>query len=84
MFNRMLTASNIRTVREFVGLHQSQLAEMLGVGQSYIAMIEGGRRPLTDGLRARMMQALDLTPEKVSAIISAQQAYEDVRQTFLN
>jgi len=80
----MLTAINLRTVREFIGLHQSQLAEMLGVGQSYIAMLEGDQRPFTASLQARTMQALQLSPDKVNAMVAAQKAYEDARQSFIN
>lgn len=79
----MLKASNLRIVREFYGLHQSHLAEMLGVDRSYIAHIEGGQRPLTDALQARTMQALQLTPDKLDTLLGATQAYEDARQSLL-
>lgn len=80
----MLNANNLRTVRQFLDLYQSQLADMIGVDRSYIAHIEGGYKPFTASLQARTMHALKLTHDKVTAIVAAQQAYEDARQALVN
>lgn len=65
----MLNADNLRTVRKFYRMSQSQFATMLNVGQPYIALIENGSRPLTNSLRERTMQALELTPSKLQSIL---------------
>lgn len=84
MNNRMLNAHELNTVRQFHGLNQRQLSELLGVGRSYVTMIESGHRPFTDALQARTVDALQLTPTKLKAILDAVQAYEDAQQSILN
>ena len=78
-----LNASNLHTIRTFHGLHQSELADLLGVGQSYVAMIESGSRPFTEDLRSRTLQALGLSHEEVSKIIAIQAGYEAARNNYL-
>lgn len=79
----MLNADNYAAVRKFHGMGQRQLATTLGVSQSYIAQVESGSRPLSENLRARTIQALALTPEKLAPIIAAQEEYEAARENFL-
>jgi transcriptional regulator with XRE-family HTH domain len=49
--------------RKANGLHQQQLADMLGYDRTYISMIESGRRTVTDrGTLARIAAALAIPP----------------------
>jgi transcriptional regulator with XRE-family HTH domain len=43
----VLTGEQMRAVRQANGLTQVQLAEMLGVGQGYVADMETGRRRIS-------------------------------------
>jgi transcriptional regulator with XRE-family HTH domain len=72
----MLTADNLETIRKFYRLHQSDIASLLGVTQSYIAHIENGYRPLTPNMRSRLAFNLDLTPEKLTSILQADAEYK--------
>ena len=72
----MLIADNLQTIRKFYRMSQSQLATMLNVGQPYIALIENGSRPLTNSLRERTMQALELTPSKLQSILDLDAEYK--------
>jgi len=52
------------TVRRAVlRMNQAELARQVGVGQSYISMLENGERPLNDELLERIAEALKCKPE---------------------
>lgn len=53
---------DLRSARRAKGLSQVKAAARLGVSQSYLAMLEGGRRRLTADLARRAMQVYDLPP----------------------
>lgn len=44
----------INRIKYQTGLNQSQLAERLGFGKSYLSDIMAGRKPLTDSIRTKM------------------------------
>jgi transcriptional regulator with XRE-family HTH domain len=46
--------------REAAGLTQERAAKQLGVSQAYLALLEGGRRPLTDRLGFKMVELYGL------------------------
>lgn len=50
----------IRRIRRDQGLTQVVMAEMLGISDSYLALIEGNRRPLTASLILRLADQFDL------------------------
>jgi transcriptional regulator with XRE-family HTH domain len=57
--------ANLRQARIRLGLTQIQLAEKLGVAQSYISDLEAGKkRPLVETL-AELADALGTTPAKL-------------------
>jgi DNA-binding XRE family transcriptional regulator len=59
MVHRLVEGENAILVwREYRGLTQTQLAEAAGVGQSYIAMIEGGKRQGTTARLRAIARAL--------------------------
>jgi transcriptional regulator with XRE-family HTH domain len=44
---------------------QVQAARLLGVSQTYLSLLEKGKRPLTDDLRAKAVRAFHLPPSEV-------------------
>jgi transcriptional regulator with XRE-family HTH domain len=52
----------LRTAREASGLTQQRAAERLGVSQPYLALLEGGRRPLTRQLALKIADLYGLGP----------------------
>lgn len=73
---------SLTEVRIILEISQSELAEVLGVTQSYIAHIESGKRPLSDKLRERLFDKLEITADKLEAINKALEAQEEVRRLF--
>ena len=57
-----MNLNDLRSGRLAKGLSQVQAAARLGVSQSYLAMLESGRRRLTPGLARRAMKVYDLSP----------------------
>lgn len=51
--------TNLLEARETIGLTQTELAERADLSQSYVALIETGKRALTKGVRARMAKTLE-------------------------
>ncbi len=49
----------IKRLRRDQGLTQQAMADMLGISDSYLALIEGNRRPLTAGLILRLAELFD-------------------------
>lgn len=69
----MLNESNLRMIRTYYDLNQMELASLIGIKQPYIALVESGRRNLSENVRGKLIDALKLTPDKV-AIISEHEA----------
>lgn len=46
-------------------LSRAKFAKKIGVSTSLITRIEGGDRRITEGVKKRVMQAFDLTEEKI-------------------
>jgi transcriptional regulator with XRE-family HTH domain len=57
-----LKPESLRSARRTAGLTQQQAASRLGVSQAYLALIEGGRRPVTGPLRRRLVKLYRLGP----------------------
>ena len=58
----------IRRLRRDGGLTQAAMAEMLGVSDSYLALIEGNRRPLTAGLILKLAELFDFDVRSLSQV----------------
>jgi transcriptional regulator with XRE-family HTH domain len=57
-----ITPDQVRSARETVGFTQQQAAGHLGVSQAYLALMETGRRRITDEVRLKMMDLYHLGP----------------------
>jgi transcriptional regulator with XRE-family HTH domain len=62
MYCDVMRAMELKSARERKGLSQAQAASRLGVAQSYVAMLESGRRPLTPSLAGKARGVLGLSP----------------------
>ena len=74
----MLNENNLRMIRTFYGLNQRELAEKVGVSQSYITHVEIGSRNISDNLRSSIIEALGLTEQKVEQIAEYEAARERI------
>lgn len=50
----------LKAAREAVGLTQQRAAKRLGISQAYLALLEGGRRPVTDRLGSKVVKLYGL------------------------
>lgn len=66
----MKEAKDIRIARERLGLSQSQLAEIAGVGRVHLAMVENGTRPLTTKFATRIFAVLEEIETKRDGVLS--------------
>ncbi|NJO62466.1 MAG: helix-turn-helix transcriptional regulator, partial [Richelia sp. RM2_1_2] len=55
-----LTATQVRTAREVKGWNQRELANLLGVSQKLVSMIERGERTITPKLETKLRKALEI------------------------
>ena len=62
----ILAGPRIRRLRRDQALTQQAMAEMLGISDSYLALIEGNRRPLTAGLIVRLAELFDFDIRSLS------------------
>jgi transcriptional regulator with XRE-family HTH domain len=57
-----MTGAEVRAGRERRGWQQEELAERLGVSQGYVSLLEGGQRPVSKRLTAKLVSLLSLSP----------------------
>lgn len=62
----ILAGPRIRRLRRDQALTQQAMAEMLGISDSYLALIEGNRRPLTASLILRLAELFDFDIRSLS------------------
>lgn len=62
----ILAGPRIRRLRRDQALTQQAMAGMLGISDSYLALIEGNRRPLTAGLILRLAELFDFDIRSLS------------------
>src|SRR5258708_33228370 len=60
--DQILHPVQLRSARRGAGLTQQRAADRLGVSQAYLALIEGGRRPVTAQLRSKIVDLYGLGP----------------------
>jgi transcriptional regulator with XRE-family HTH domain len=74
---RKLLATNIKTLRNELGLSQSRLAERVDTATHYIAMIEGGRNFPSPEMIERIAAALGKDSTDLFAITPIQQDWKE-------
>ncbi len=57
-----MNQADLRSVRQQRGWSEQEAARRLGVSQSYLSMLEGGRRRLTPRVARRAMNVFGLPP----------------------
>lgn len=63
-----LSADNLAKVRHARRLTQTKVAELAGVSVPYINQIERGHMPMSERVRVKLTEALQLTPEIIHKI----------------
>lgn len=76
----MLNGNNLHTIRAAYGLGKTELARLVGVSHSYIVLVESGERKLSEKVRNRIIDALELTQDKVDKITEL----ESYKQRIIN
>ncbi|GAA4881798.1 hypothetical protein GCM10023310_72320 [Paenibacillus vulneris] len=66
-----LTVESLYKVRSMRGLSLYDIARLAGVSESYISKIEKGQRPLTAKLARKIIEKLDLTPDRLEQLVRA-------------
>lgn len=59
----MVVATNVRVIRNKIGLTQERLAEEAGLHRTYIGSIERGERNLSIDNIEKIARALDVSPD---------------------
>ncbi len=68
MSPKLKTARRIRESRELLGLNQKQLSDKVGVGQSFICHLEGGRRRPSLTLLAQIAEILHVSLDYLAGL----------------
>ena len=55
-----MNATNFKALRLRLGMTQREYADFLGVSESTVAAIENGRRSISDHVRARLAQKVEI------------------------
>jgi len=72
---------NIRRIRQYKGIKQITLAEMIGVGQQAISSYER-KRMLDEGLLLRIAEALQVEPEAIKEMEEGETTINIENSTF--
>lgn len=62
LWERERVGATIRQLREMRDIKPDAFANMVGISRPYLANIEAGRKPLTEGLLTRFAGALKVQP----------------------
>jgi transcriptional regulator with XRE-family HTH domain len=76
----MLTGTDLRRYRRAIGLNQEQLAERLGVSQSTLSLLEGGRIPLADSYLDKLNEQFNRASVKVKFADYVRRVEEERRE----
>lgn len=71
-----INRTRLRLVRRRRGYTQKQLAQCLGLGESTVGMYEQGRRNPSRDTMHKLYEALQISPEFLTAEISTQECSE--------
>jgi transcriptional regulator with XRE-family HTH domain len=74
-----ITPDQLRLARETAGFTQQQAAERLGVSQAYLALMETGRRRVTEEVGLKMMDLYHLGPTVLPLRFGALESWDSAR-----
>ena len=66
-----MTATKLKTYRKKSRLTQAEAARGLGVSQTYLSLMEAGKRPLTERLKRKAVKFFDLPPTEQPTNLTA-------------
>nr|WGE05002.1 helix-turn-helix transcriptional regulator [Bacillus subtilis] len=64
-----LTYDQFLKIRRIYRLSQKDVADLTGVSEAFICMVENGKRKLTPKVSTRLADKLDLNPAKVISLL---------------
>ncbi|MGX9948704.1 helix-turn-helix transcriptional regulator [Bacillus subtilis] len=64
-----LTGDQVLKIRRIYRLSQKDVADLTGVSEAFICMIEKGKRKITPKISTRLADKLDLNPAKVISLL---------------
>ncbi|MBD0405844.1 MULTISPECIES: helix-turn-helix domain-containing protein [Bacillus] len=64
-----LTGDQFLKIRRIYRLSQKDVADLTGVSEAFICMVENGKRKLTPKVSTRLADKLDLNPAKVISLL---------------
>ncbi|AOP16605.1 helix-turn-helix domain-containing protein [Bacillus sp. GM2] len=64
-----LTGHQVLKIRRIYRLSQKDVADLTGVSEAFICMIENGKRNITPKVSRRLINKLSLNPEKVISLL---------------
>ncbi|MCM3705845.1 MULTISPECIES: helix-turn-helix transcriptional regulator [Cytobacillus] len=73
-----MNANSFKGLRLKKGMTQKEYADLLGVSESTIAAIETGRRPISDLVRARLAQKIELDEDSIYFL----ESFEKVKRIY--
>ena len=60
-----MTGTQLKTYRKQCQMTQCEAARRLGVSQTYLSLLESGKRPLVEGLRKKAARVFELPPTEL-------------------
>lgn len=73
-----MNSNSFKALRLKKGMTQKEYAEMLGVSESTIAAIESGRRSISDLVRARLAQKIDIDEDSIYFL----ESFEKIKRIY--
>ncbi|GIN51117.1 helix-turn-helix domain-containing protein [Bacillus paralicheniformis] len=64
-----LTGDQVLKIRRIYRLSQKDVADLTGVSEAFICMIENGKRKITPKVSRRLINKLSLNPAKVISLL---------------
>ena len=66
----IMTGNQLKTYRGKKGLTQLEAAKKLGVSQTYLSLVESGKRPLTERLKRKAAKLFDVPTEQPTNLVA--------------
>ncbi|USK70196.1 helix-turn-helix domain-containing protein [Peribacillus asahii] len=71
-----LTANEFYRIRKTYRLTSSEFGALCDISGAYVNMIENGKRNLTDRVKQKLIEELQLTPDKLARILDIYREYD--------